>query len=95
MKRGHVGGSINDQDIAELMSAKIKSKESEIKNMLKDKRKEKMTAKDYSEEESEEDDFFCCSELDSSDNKSKHECGEERELVDACKSQSDMDSNDD
>ena len=95
MKRGCVGGRVKRQDLAELMSTKIKSKESEIKNMLKDKGKEKRTAKDDSEEESEEDNFFCYSELDSSDDEMKHEHGKEREVVDASKSESEMDSVDD
>ena len=35
MNRGHVGGRIKDQDIAEIMSAKLKSKEVKVKKNIK------------------------------------------------------------
>ena len=76
MKRGYTGGRIKGQEIAEIMSAKLKSKEAEVEKILKDKRKEESAVNDKREEESEEDDSSSYSELDSSDDESEHEYGD-------------------
>ena len=65
MKRGYVGGRIKGQDVAEIMTEKLKSKEEEVNKMLKDKR----------EEESEDDNYSSVSEWDSIDEDSEYEYG--------------------
>ena len=40
-KGGYVGGCINGEDVAEIMSKKRQSKEEEVERMLKDKREDK------------------------------------------------------
>ena len=65
MKSSHVGGHVKSKDIAETIE-KLKSKEEEVKQIVKNKR----------EEESEVDDSSSYSELDSSEDESEHEHGD-------------------
>ena len=81
MKRGCVGGRIKGQDVAETMSAKLRSDEAEVKKTLKDKRKEESAVNDKREEESEDDDSSSYSELDSSEDESEYDCGDSLEKL--------------
>ena len=66
MKSGYVGGCIVGKDVAETMTEKLKSKDEEVKKMLKDKR----------EEETEVDNHSSDSEWDSSEEESECERGD-------------------